>query len=118
MRGTYLLESHSQDLGKTDEEVTKIAILPTFTVYAMAHGCPCKFDLKKKNKPVDFFSLKLHKHAILKISFISLKIDLFSDLISILCSGKNTELALPRAWASSCNLCGSQFLICKIRSLD
>lgn len=76
MEGTYVLESHSQELGKTDEEVIKIAILPTFTIYAMTHGCPCKFDLKKK--PVVFFSLKIHKHAIFKFYFISLKIDLFS----------------------------------------
>lgn len=64
--GTYLLEFHSQELGKTGKGVMKTAILPTFTIYAIVHGCPCKFDLKKKKKEQDFSSIKIHKHIIFK----------------------------------------------------
>lgn len=42
-------------------------------------------------KPVDFFPIKMHRYTIFKMHFISLKIDLFNNLVLTLYNGKSTE---------------------------
>ena len=40
---------------------------------------------------MDFFPIKMHRYTIFKMHFISLKIDLFNNLVLTLYNGKSTE---------------------------